>query len=56
MKNDKLTTMINNTELAVQSICGSNYADKIKENIQAYKKSENVATKSRRRRIEAQTK
>jgi len=55
MKNDKLTTMITKTELAVQNKCGSDYADKIKENIEAYKKHEHIETKSRRRRREAQS-
>ncbi len=55
MKNDKLTTMITKTELAVQSKCGSDYADKIKESIEEYKKYEHIDTKSRRRRREAQS-
>ena len=55
MKNDKLTTMITKTELAVQNKCGSDYAEKIKEHVEEYKKFEHIETKSRRRRREAQS-
>ena len=56
MDNKKLHQMIMKTEQAVQNTCGSDYADKIKENIESYKKYEHIETKSRRRRREAQMK